>query len=138
MNKNIFVIHKHQARNLHYDFRIEVGGVLKSWVVKKGLPEDYSEKRLAIETEDHDIKYADFKGTIPQGQHGAGTVEIWDKGTFENISEENGKKIPIKKALSNGHVDILLHGKNVQGKFVLLFYRETRGQKHWILRKAKS
>ena len=92
---------------------------------------------MAIESEDHDIKYANFEGSIPKGQYGAGTVEIWDKGIYENISKQDDKDISINEALSNGHIDILLQGKLLQGKFVLIFFKEEKGQKQWLLRKAR-
>lgn len=138
-NNCIFVIQKHHASHLHYDFRLEVEGVLKSWAVPKGLPERLSEKKLAIQTEDHPIKYAEFEGTIPEGEYGAGTVEILDSGTYQNITMGNNKLISINKALELGHVDVILKGKKVKGAFTLILFKEEKGYKQWLLiRKRKA
>ncbi len=112
---NIFVIHEHHAKRLHFDLRLEMGGVLRSWAVPKGPPEDYNVRRLAIPTEDHPIEYATFEGTIPQGSYGAGTVKIYDKGEFfiekekdnEILFELNGQKLKGKYGL----IKIMLKGK---------------------------
>lgn len=116
----IFVVQKHKARNLHYDFRIEVNGVLKSWAIPKGPSMDTKVKRLAIPVDDHDIEYADFEGEIPEGEYGAGKVIVWDKGTYEHITKEEGDVIPIEKAMAKGHFNILLKGKKLKGKFAML------------------
>src|SRR3990172_6045233 len=94
-----FVIHKHKATHLHFDFRLEMDGVLKSWAVPKGVPEETGIKRLAIAVEDHQLDYIDFEGIIPEGQYGAGTVEIWDNGEYELESREKNKLV------------FILHGK---------------------------
>jgi len=106
--KPIFVIHKHQASHLHWDLRLEMDGVLRSWAVPKPPPETKSEKRLAIQVEDHPLQYATFKGIIPEGNYGAGTVEIWDKGTYE-LKSKDRKKIEFE-----------LNGKRLKGNFVLV------------------
>lgn len=113
MKKLVFVVQKHDARNLHYDFRLEVKGVLKSWAVPKGISMKPGEKRLAIATEDHDMSYADYEGTIPKGEYGAGKVEIWDKGTYESTE-------PMEKSLEIGRAEILLKGKKLEGIFALI------------------
>lgn len=114
----IFVVQKHAARTLHYDFRLEVGGVLKSWAVPKGPSTDPRDKRLASPTEDHPLDYADFEGVIPEG-YGAGTVIVWDTGTYENIAEKNGRVVPAAEALEHGHLVVRLHGKKLEGGYVL-------------------
>ncbi len=124
----IFVIQEHHATRLHYDFRLEHKGVLKSWAVPKGLPMEASEKRLAIQTEDHPLDYANFAGKIPDGQYGAGMVYIWDSGTFENLSEKDGRKISIGEAIEKGHVKVMLNGKRIHGTFSLI---KTKG--NWLM-----
>jgi len=104
----IFVIHKHFASHLHWDLRLEMDGVLKSWAVPKEPPMTKSVKRLAIQVEDHSLNYADFEGEIPEGNYGAGKVEIWDNGTYELIEK------------SNKEIKIVLHGKKLKGKYVLV------------------
>lgn len=114
-----FVIQKHDASTLHYDFRLEADGVLKSWAVPKGLSTDPGEKRLAIPTEDHPIEYADFEGTIPEDEYGGGTVLIWDCGPYENVTEKDGEIQPIAKAIEAGHVLIELDGEKLRGGYAL-------------------
>lgn len=119
----IFVIQKHDASSLHYDFRIEVDGVLKSWAVPKGPSTDPSEKRLAVPTEDHPLAYADFEGTIPEGEYGGGTVLIWDRGSYDNLKEaEDGDEEPksVADQVDDGHVTIRLHGEKISGGYALI------------------
>lgn len=117
-HKNVFCIQKHHATHLHYDLRIELNGVLKSWAVPKGPSIDPSVKRLAIAVEDHPLHYATFEGIIPRG-YGAGTVIVWDIGTFKNITKKNRKIVPLDQAWDNGHIELELHGQKLQGKFIL-------------------
>ena len=129
----IFVLQKHRATRLHYDFRLEIGGVLKSWAVPKGPTLDPSEKRLAVSTEDHPIEYADYEGVIPEGEYGAGAVMVWDKGTFEHIPEEG--ETP-EKAVELGHIAFRLNGKKLHGGFALI--RTGKGGERWLLIKMKD
>lgn len=131
--KPIFVIQKHRARNLHYDFRLEVGGVLKSWAIPKGPSLNPADKRLAIAVEDHPREYARFEGVIPEGEYGAGTVIVWDQGTFRNLREP----LSLERSLEEGQVEIYLQGKKLKGGFVLRRFR--RGTKElWLLIKMRD
>jgi len=114
-----FVIQKHDASSLHYDFRIEVDGVLKSWAVPKGPSTDPREKRLALPTEDHPVDYADFEGVIPEDEYGGGTVLVWDTGTYDNITEKEGGVQPMSDALAAGHALIRLNGQKLKGGYAL-------------------
>lgn len=135
--KAIFVVQRHDASHLHYDFRIEIDGVLASWAVPKGPSLNPRVKRLAIQTEDHPLAYARFHGTIPAGNYGAGTVEIWDSGTYENIKEVDGKLIPMKECLQKGTIEIELFGKKLHGRFALIA-THMAGKKSWLLIKMKD
>lgn len=127
-----FVIQKHDASTLHYDFRLEVDGVLKSWAVPKGPSTDPGEKRLAIPTEDHPLEYADFEGVIPEGEYGAGTVLIWDRGPYRNITEKDGKTRAMDKAIRAGHVLFELQGEKISGGYAL--HRTGSGNDaRWLL-----
>ena len=116
----IFVIQKHDASHLHYDFRLEIDEVLKSWAVPKGPSTDPGTKRLAMPTDDHPLEYATFEGTIPEGEYGAGTVMVWDIGTFENIKHSKGQLIPMNQCYENGHIEIFLYGKKLKGGYALI------------------
>ncbi|HLF63140.1 MAG TPA: DNA polymerase ligase N-terminal domain-containing protein [Saprospiraceae bacterium] len=135
--KSRFVIQKHAARNLHYDFRLEINSVLVSWAVPKGPSTDPREKRLAVQIEDHPVDYADFEGVIPEGNYGAGTVMVWDNGTYHNVKEdENGKIKPIQDCLADGHILIWLDGKKLKGGYALTRFRKKENQ--WLLVKMKD
>ena len=116
---NRYLIQKHAASRLHYDFRLELDGVLKSWAVPKGPSMDPSEKRLAIPTEDHPLDYADFEGVIPEDQYGGGTVLVWDRGPFRNLTEKGGELQPIEEAWSKGHLLVELKGEKISGGYAL-------------------
>ena len=115
----MFVIQKHAASHLHYDFRIEAGGVLKSWAIPKGPSTNPKDKRLAMPTEDHPMEYGKFEGIIPKGEYGGGSVIVWDTGTYRNLSEKNGQEIPVDEALRQGRVKIWLDGKKLKGGYAL-------------------
>ncbi|MBE0478906.1 hypothetical protein IBX65_07305 [Candidatus Aerophobetes bacterium] len=130
---NSFVIQKHRASHLHYDFRLEVDGVLKSWAIPKGPSLDPSEKRLAIQVEDHPVEYKDFEGVIPPGEYGAGVVMIWDFGVYEAGEVES-----LREALTKGELKFQLHGKKLQGGFVLIQTKYKDSRKNWLLIKEKD
>src|SRR5918996_439502 len=114
-----FVIQQHDATAMHWDFRLEAAGVLKSWAVPKGPSTDPAEKRLAMPTEDHPLDYAGFEGIIPEGQYGAGPVIVWDAGTYRNMTEKNGKEVAVENAVEAGHVKVWLQGEKVRGGYAL-------------------
>ncbi len=130
-NRLRFIIQKHDATRLHYDLRLELDGVFKSWAVTKGPSLDPSDKRLAVEVEDHPLDYGDFEGTIPKGQYGGGTVMLWDRGYWE----PEGSKSP-EEALKKGDFKFVLHGKRLHGSFVLVRMRHNRDggkRTNWLL-----
>ncbi len=131
----MFVVQKHAARTLHYDFRLEVEGVLKSWAVPKGPSLNPGDKRLAVPTEDHPLEYADFEGVIPAGEYGAGAVMVWDFGTYRNITEKKGEAIPMADAVPHGHLKVWLEGKKLKGGFALTRFKKTP-EEAWLLVKA--
>jgi DNA ligase D-like protein (predicted 3'-phosphoesterase) len=115
-----FVIQKHAARSLHYDFRLEADGVLKSWAVPKGPSTNPKDKRLAMPTEDHPLDYRDFEGVIPKGEYGAGAVIVWDRGTYRNLTgDDDGDQVPVSEALAGGHLKIWLEGEKLRGGYAL-------------------
>ena len=126
---NIFVVQKHRATQLHYDFRLEADGVLKSWAVPKGPSMDPAVKRLAMQVEDHPVDYADFEGVIPEGEYGGGTVMVWDYGVY---APENVKK--VSDGLKKGDLKFVLLGKKLKGSFVLVRTRDRQ----WLLIKHKD
>jgi bifunctional non-homologous end joining protein LigD len=132
---NGFVVQKHAASRLHYDFRLELDGVLLSWAVTRGPSSNPDDKRLAVRTEDHPLDYARFEGTIPKGEYGGGTVMLWDNGTWESIAGKDPRK-----TLPEGHLHFILHGRRMQGEWIL-FRLKPRGkekQESWILRKVQD
>lgn len=129
----IFVIQKHDASSLHYDFRLEMDGVLKSWAVPKGPSTDPSVKRLALPTEDHPLEYADFEGVIPEGEYGAGTVLVWDTGPYRNLrAEKEDETASMEKSIEEGRLEIWLEGEKLQGGYALI--RTGKGDDaRWLL-----
>jgi len=119
---SIYVIQKHSATHLHYDLRLEMNGVLKSWAIPKEPPIAFGVRRLAVQVEDHPIEYANFEGTIPEGEYGAGTVEIWDRGTYRLIEQKEDKLI------------VEINGNRLKGVYVLLRFKD---QKNWLFFKRK-
>ncbi len=118
-----FVVQEHHATHLHYDFRLEMDNVLKSWAVPKEPPLASGIKRLAVQVEDHELSYGSFEGTIPEGEYGAGTVEIWDKGTY------------TLKQRSPNKIEFTLHGQKMTGNYTLIRFRQD---KNWLLLKNKT
>src|SRR6202035_4074932 len=121
-DEKVFVIQKHAATRLHYDLRLEVGGVLKSWAVPKGPSLNPGDKRLAIQVEDHPFEYRKFEGTIPEGEYGAGTVKIWDKGTYcaEGATTPQETERLMEKGLQAGRLNFMMEGKKLKGSFSLI------------------
>lgn len=134
----IFVIQKHDASHLHYDVRLEIDGVLTSWAVPKGPPKKVGEKRLAIQTEDHPMAYAKFAGEIPEGNYGAGTVEIWDHGTYDNIKFKDDKEVPMSSCLKNGIVEVYLHGERLDAPYALIKTKYGNGKNNWLMTRMRK
>ena len=124
LTRPVYVIQEHNAKRLHWDLRFEIDEVLKSWALPKPPPQKEGEKRLAVSVDDHPIEYALFEGEIPEGNYGAGTVKIWDKGTFE-ILESEGKKLVVD-----------IKGTKLQGKYCLLHFKPN--EKNWLFFKTKT
>jgi bifunctional non-homologous end joining protein LigD len=131
-----FVVQKHAASHLHYDFRLELDGVMKSWAVPKGPSYDPKVRRLAMEVEDHPIEYNTFEGTIPQGQYGGGTVMLWDRGTYE--AEDGGGAESLRDGYERGDLKIVLHGERLQGGWVLVRMNRPGARAQWLLIKHRD
>jgi DNA ligase D-like protein (predicted 3'-phosphoesterase) len=134
--KSRFVVQRHAATTLHYDFRLEIGGVLKSWAIPKGLPTRAGDKRLAVETEDHPLEYIDFEGTIPAGEYGAGKVIVWDRGTFRGLARRDGKPVSLDDALNHGQLEFRLDGKKARGDYLLK--RMGAAGRKWLLIRLRA
>jgi DNA ligase D-like protein (predicted 3'-phosphoesterase) len=130
-----FVIQKHAATSLHYDFRLEADDVLKSWAVPKGPSTDPKDKRLAMRTEDHPLDYLEFEGAIPSGEYGGGQVIVWDAGTYRNLTEHRGEPVPAAEAVDRGHIKVWLEGEKLRGGFALTRTGQDGGRERWILLK---
>ncbi|HEV7704921.1 MAG TPA: DNA ligase D [Gemmatimonadaceae bacterium] len=137
--KLVFVIQKHAASHLHFDFRLELDGVMKSWAVPKGPSYDPSVKRLAMQVEDHPIDYNTFEGTIPKGEYGGGTVMLWDRGTYTSALDENDPIPELHRGYAKGDLKILMHGKRMLGSWVLVRTRRGSDEKpQWLLIKHRD
>src|ERR1700683_1052579 len=130
---HIFVVQRHDATRLHYDFRLEVDGVLKSWAVPKGPPMEPNEKRLAVHVEDHPVGYAKFAGQIPKGNYGAGEVRIWDHGTFEPEAPESASD-----QIKHGEIKFRLFGERLKGSYVLVKMKNSQKQNEWLFIRHKD
>jgi DNA ligase D-like protein (predicted 3'-phosphoesterase) len=128
-----FVVQIHDASTMHFDFRLQVGDVLKSWSIPKGPSDVPKDKRLAVPTEDHPLEYEDFEGVIPEGEYGGGTVIVWDRGTYEPLSHDRqGRPVDFPESLERGHAMFRLHGTKLRGRYALTRFRED----NWLLVKT--
>jgi bifunctional non-homologous end joining protein LigD len=132
-SRHIFVVQKHAASHLHYDFRLAIDGVLASWAVPKGPSMNPADKRLAIRTEDHPLEYAEFEGLIPEGQYGAGTVMVWDTGPYEPLDGNSPSE-----QLARGKIDVVLHGAKLRGGFTLVRTGMASQKERWLLVKQRD
>ncbi|MGP3750694.1 DNA polymerase ligase N-terminal domain-containing protein [Streptomyces sp. IBSNAI001] len=137
-----FVVQIHDARRMHFDFRLEVDGVLKSWAVPRGPSDNPSDKRLAVPTDDHPLEYREFEGVIPRDEQGSGTVIVWDQGTYTPTSHDlAGDPVPFAESLEHGHATFRLDGAKLHGEFALTRFHiddeeGVRGPEAWLLIKA--
>ncbi|MFD9504915.1 DNA polymerase ligase N-terminal domain-containing protein [Streptomyces sp. NPDC060035] len=139
-----FVVQIHDARRMHFDFRLELDGVLKSWAVPRGPSDNPRDKRLAVPTEDHSLEYGEFEGVIPQDEQGSGTVIVWDQGTYRPLSHDPaGAPVPFGESLARGHATFWLDGSKLHGEFTLTRFHvgtegDTEGPEAWLLIKAND
>lgn len=133
----VFVVQRHDASSLHFDVRLEIDGVLVSWPVPKGPSLDPSDKRLAHRTEDHPLSYACFEGRIDEG-YGAGTVVVWDTGSYRNLTERDGEEVGPKEALADGHLNVELSGEKLTGAFAFTHTKMGRDEANWMLVKVED
>src|ERR1700739_4221287 len=131
--ENFFVVQKHAARRLHYDFRLAINGTLKSWAVPKGPSLNSADKRRAVQTEDHPLEYGGFEGKIPEGSYGAGTVMVWDRGTFRPEGKDNALR-----QLERGEIKFNLNGEKLRGGFVLVKLKHSQKGNEWLMIKHKD
>jgi bifunctional non-homologous end joining protein LigD len=134
-----FVVHKHDARRLHYDFRLELDGVLKSWAIPRGPSLEPSDKRLAMMVDDHSLDYRNFEGVIPKGEYGAGPVMIWDEGVFVALYEHDreGSEKAFREGLEKGQFTFIVAGEKLKGEFALVRFPRG-GEKAWLLVKKRD
>jgi DNA ligase D-like protein (predicted 3'-phosphoesterase) len=135
--KPVFVLQKHDASRLHYDLRLEMDGVLKSWAVPKGPSTDPSQKRLAVPTEDHPLEYAGFEGVIPQDEYGGGVMIVWDKGTYRNLQADKDDSRSMAESYEDGHIEIWLEGEKLSGGYALI-RTGKEDDSRWLLIKMKD
>lgn len=133
-----FVVQKHAASTLHYDFRLEDSGVLVSWAVPKGPSMDPAQRRLAMPTEDHPMDYAGFEGVIPQGEYGGGTVIVWDRGTFQLLPPEDQPDVTFQDLYAKGRLTVSLAGEKLRGGFALIRTGKAGERARWLLIKMKD
>lgn len=149
MAKLVFVVHKHDATSLHFDFRLEVNGVMPSWAIPKGPTLDPNLKRLAMKTPDHSLEYRKFEGTIPEGKYGAGPVEIWDEGEYipevevskgvrKQITEKKEAEKTMSEGIKKGEIKFFLKGRKVKGSFALVKTRIGGMENAWLMIKHKD
>ena len=136
--KPIFVVQKHAASHLHYDFRLEIDGVLVSWAIPKGPCLNPSIKRFAARTDDHPMEYANFEGVIPKGNYGGGTVMVWDRGTFKNLKTKNGKEVPLSRCVKEGRVEVWLDGEKLKGGFAVIKFIGRSNKEDWLFIKMRD
>ncbi len=136
--KLAYVIQKHEASRLHYDLRLELDGVMRSWAVPKGPSLDPAVKRLAVEVEDHPVDYNSFEGTIPEGEYGGGTVMIWDRGTWEYAGDATSGVAGARRGLEKGTLEFTLAGKRLKGNWVLIRTRRAGKAQQWLLIKQRD
>ncbi|MFZ3565414.1 DNA polymerase ligase N-terminal domain-containing protein [Streptomyces sp. BH097] len=130
----VFVVQIHDASTMHFDFRLEVDGVLKSWSIPKGPSTDPHDKRLALPTEDHPLDYRDFEGVIPHDEYGGGTVIVWDRGTYSPAAhDKKNRPVPFDEALENGHATFDLHGEKLRGRYALTRFKGREDKPTWLL-----
>tara|TARA_R110002073_G_scaffold239434_3_gene401072 strand:+ start:5513 stop:6109 length:597 start_codon:yes stop_codon:yes gene_type:complete len=134
-DRPVFVVQEHDASSHHFDFRLEVDGVLVSWAVPKGPSLDPRDKRLAVRTEDHPLDYRDFEGVIPEDEYGGGTVSVWDGGPYRNLMAEKDAPLSMAESLETGHIEVWLDGEKLTGGFVLIHAKMGGDEKNWLLKK---
>jgi DNA ligase D-like protein (predicted 3'-phosphoesterase) len=129
----VFVIQQHDAGSMHWDFRLEIDGVLVSWAVPKGPSTDPRDKRLAVRTEDHPLEYADFEGVIPEGEYGAGAVIVWDAGGYRNLQADKDEPVGMRESLESGQVEVWLEGEKLAGGYALVHAKVGGDERNWLL-----